>query len=155
MAKYRKCTRCEVNYITDEKEYCDICLAEMKGVQVNADVEDDDLELCPRCHQNYIAEGERLCENCLMEQNKLKAIAASEYEWNDDDPTEIDVVEEDDIFIPDEVSLDAIGDEEWSTEDDALSDDPKSVDDIFIDDLDLDLDDDIIDDDIDIDDSEM
>ena len=31
MAKYKKCPRCELNYIEEDKDYCDVCLAEMQG----------------------------------------------------------------------------------------------------------------------------
>ena len=31
MVKYKKCPRCELNYIEEDKDYCDVCLAEMQG----------------------------------------------------------------------------------------------------------------------------
>ena len=44
MIKYVKCPRCELNYIDPEKqEYCDVCIAEMKGNKLQfADFDDDD-----------------------------------------------------------------------------------------------------------------
>ena len=30
MSKYKKCPRCEVNYILNDEEYCEICQLEMK-----------------------------------------------------------------------------------------------------------------------------
>ena len=58
MIKYIKCPRCELNYIDPEKqEYCDVCIAEMKGNKLQfADIDDDDYdenaektEICPVC----------------------------------------------------------------------------------------------------------
>lgn len=30
--KYKKCPRCELNYITCNEEYCDICKEELAGI---------------------------------------------------------------------------------------------------------------------------
>ena len=45
MIKYIKCPRCELNYIDSEKqEYCDVCLAEMKGNKLQfADLDEDEI----------------------------------------------------------------------------------------------------------------
>ena len=69
MPKFKKCPRCEINYIPEDKEYCPICEAEMRGVVDTVPDDDEDLEegLCPRCHTNYVAEGEKYCEQCLKE----------------------------------------------------------------------------------------
>ena len=39
MAKYKKCPRCELNYIEEDKDYCDVCLAEMQGGKLKAKAE--------------------------------------------------------------------------------------------------------------------
>ena len=46
MVKYVKCPRCELNYIDSEKqEYCDVCIAEMKGSKLQfADLDVEDYE---------------------------------------------------------------------------------------------------------------
>ena len=59
MAKYKKCPRCELNYIHKDQEYCDVCKAELKkGPQLIFAVDEDDetetMVLCPICHHNYI-----------------------------------------------------------------------------------------------------
>ena len=58
---YIKCPRCELNYIKEGEDYCDVCKAELKlGPQLlfAGDDEDDEFneerELCPVCKQNYI-----------------------------------------------------------------------------------------------------
>jgi len=55
MAKYRKCPRCEVNYILEEEEMCSVCIAELEGI-IDKDLEE---ELCPRCEKNYVVPGEK------------------------------------------------------------------------------------------------
>lgn len=75
MVKYIKCPRCELNYIDEEtQEYCDVCIAEIKGNKLAfADLDDEELEdeleleqmeLCPICGVNYIHYGEKACEEC-------------------------------------------------------------------------------------------
>ena len=80
MAKYKKCPRCELNYIEEDKEYCDVCLAEMQGGKLKfADLDDDEdlekTELCPVCGENYMHPGEKMCDECKKN---------SEYEEEDD-----------------------------------------------------------------------
>ena len=70
MPKYVLCPRCELNYILEEQEYCDVCKAQLKkGPQLlfAVDDEEDDqdlMELCPKCHQNYLKPGQTLCRQC-------------------------------------------------------------------------------------------
>ena len=50
MAKYTLCPRCELNYILEGEEYCDVCKAELKiGPQLMFSVDGDVKEqiLCP------------------------------------------------------------------------------------------------------------
>ncbi len=80
MVKYIKCPRCELNYIDSEKqEYCDVCIAEMKGKKLQfADLDEEDFEeldaeldsdeLCPVCGVNRIRPGEKMCESCKQQQ---------------------------------------------------------------------------------------
>ncbi|MBD5632125.1 MAG: hypothetical protein HDP34_02705 [Clostridia bacterium] len=80
MVKYVKCPRCELNYIDSEKqEYCDVCIAEMKGNKLQfADLDVDDYEeldaeiveeeLCPICGVNHIRAGEKMCDSCKQQQ---------------------------------------------------------------------------------------
>lgn len=81
MAKYKKCPRCELNYIEEDKDYCDVCLAEMQGGKLkfaDLDEEDDEIEkteLCPVCGENYMRLGEKMCDECKKN---------AEYEEEDD-----------------------------------------------------------------------
>ena len=67
-----KCPRCELNYIREGEEYCEVCKAELrKGPELIFAIDDEDVEetmdLCPRCHHNYIKDGESMCEECRKE----------------------------------------------------------------------------------------
>ncbi|MDR3185690.1 MAG: hypothetical protein LBU04_02600 [Christensenellaceae bacterium] len=148
MAKFKKCPRCDINYIISDQEYCDICIAEMNGISLNIE-DDDESELCPRCKQNFIAEGEKLCENCLAEQEKTKSPAVREFDWPDEEPVIDTETEEEteDIFIPDEVSLEVLVEEEEWDDDDVSLKETINPEDAFPDELpDIEVDSDIDDD---------
>lgn len=95
MVKYIKCPRCDLNYIDSEKqEYCDVCIAEIKGNRLQfADLDDEELEeidaefeteeLCPVCGTNHLRSGEKVCESCRQLQ-----------EYEDDDDVDIEKDEE-------------------------------------------------------------
>ena len=65
MGKYIKCPRCELNWIKEEEEYCDVCKAElgMEGFSLLEDDEEDEM-ICPYCHINYLENGEKMCAEC-------------------------------------------------------------------------------------------
>lgn len=85
MAKYKKCPRCELNYILEAEEYCSVCLDELKGVIVNdLELEEEYSKLCPRCGVNYIADDQEYCEVCRAEVEELHAIHdAEDAPWAD------------------------------------------------------------------------
>lgn len=162
MVRYIKCPRCELNYINaDEQEYCDVCVAEMKGSKLKfADLDEleeveeaETDEVCPICGINAIRPGEKMCENCRLQQ---------EYEEEEDvdidkDEAWKDYLEEDDervseepaiqLDLPDEDDFDDDFDDEEEEDDEydgePLDDDP--LDDF--DDIDGDFDDDFDDED--------
>ncbi len=110
---YKKCPRCDLNYIPAEEDLCGVCKAELKLAPeiYSDDGLDDDLVLCPACKQSYISVEEDLCEQCL-EKYKYEAVSVldeDEEDWRaflDDDKES--KVTEDGV----EVSLDEIADEE-------------------------------------------
>lgn len=86
MAKYVKCPRCDLNYILEGEQYCDVCKAELKlGPQLMyADDEDKAEEkLCPKCKQVYIFIDEDMCENC-RELNSYDDIEPETDDENDE-----------------------------------------------------------------------
>ena len=61
MANYKKCPRCDINWILDDENYCDICKAELNigpKIDFDMDYDDSDEKLCPICKRNYIEEGD-------------------------------------------------------------------------------------------------
>jgi len=62
---YIKCPRCELNYIPKGETLCDVCKAELKLIQGNPLIPDEEDEiLCPVCKQNYISIDEDMCYKC-------------------------------------------------------------------------------------------
>ena len=68
MLNYILCPRCELNYILENEEYCDVCKADLKlGPKLMFTVQDDEEEkvLCPICKTRYIESEEyTACEYC-------------------------------------------------------------------------------------------
>lgn len=160
MNKYIKCPRCELNFIIEGKqEYCDVCIAEMKGNKlVFADLEDEELEaelenesmeLCPVCGINNMRFGESMCEACKKQSEYEEDIVEDDEqdeEWKsylteDTEDLSLDeeelaeelaevgeeeeeyAEEEDDFFDEDIDSLDELGDDEDDDDDDEDDDD--------------------------------
>ncbi len=118
MPIYRKCPRCELNYILHEKDYCDVCLLELKGVDIHAaDVDDS---LCPGCHEIYLEPGEVMCSACALKARGAKAKAE---------------VEEDEVE-PGSRLANMTEEEDWDADADSTFDTPSVIDDTesFVDD---------------------
>lgn len=158
MVKYIKCPRCELNYInSDEQEYCDVCIAEMKGNRLQfADLDDEEVEdidgildsdeVCPVCGINPIRPGEKMCENCRRQQDEYEeeedVDIEKDEEWKnylDEDDSDLTV---DDAELEEELKAELEEDEEEDEmyngeDDDPLSDeDVDSLDDLEDDDFD-------------------
>ena len=132
MVKYIKCPRCELNYIDGEKqEYCDVCIAEIKGNKLQfADLDDevfeqidaelDQEELCSICGVNHVRAGEKICESCKQQQE----YAEEEEVDIDKDEEWKNYLEEDDgdLTVDDEALQEEI-DEEFGEEDEEESED--------------------------------
>lgn len=119
MAKYVLCPRCELNYMLDTEDYCDVCKAELKlGPQLIFALDEDaetGEKLCPVCKRNYISEDENMCEQC-RDDNKYDTVPDDidmdkDEEWRnylDDD--------EKDMPQDDEISFSQLADEEKGDE---------------------------------------
>ena len=139
MAKYVLCPRCELNYMQEGEQYCDVCKAELKlGPQLIFNEDDEEAageKLCPICKRNFISKDEDMCEECRDDHkydNEPDDIdIESDEEWRnylDDD--EKDMPEDDDSVI----SFSQLADEEKSDElfkddDEEDEDEPEYVDD--------------------------
>ena len=108
MAKYKKCERCELNWIPIEEVLCEVCKAEL-GKESKIQLIDEDDEnifnerVCPLCKENYLEEGEDICPACRHEKEKLKEKSEDSWDFEDDD------IVDDDI---EELSLNALQEEE-------------------------------------------
>ena len=164
MIRYIKCPRCDLNYIdADKQEYCDVCIAEMKGSKLQfADLEDDeeaeiDAELaedaiCPVCGVNPIRYGESMCESCMQKQEyeeEEDMDIDKDEEWKnylDEDDTDLSV---EDTELDEELKAEL--EEEDAKEDDEMY---HGEDDDFFESEDVDPLDDLEDDDFDDDDDD-
>ena len=99
-----KCPKCELNYIRDGEEFCDVCKREMKRAQargrhVEDESEDDEVIMCTECGEAPAVRGSDLCAACLKEQKRQVELEnAAELAPDYDDSIEED---EEDI-APDE-----------------------------------------------------
>lgn len=69
-----KCPKCELNYIRDGEEYCEVCRREMKRAQARGrrsdDETDDEVAMCSECGESPAVRGSDLCAACLREQKR-------------------------------------------------------------------------------------
>lgn len=162
MVKYIKCPRCDLNYIDSEKqEYCDVCIAEMKGNRLQfADFDDDELEavdaeleteeICPVCGINPLRAGEKMCESCRQQQayeEDEDVDIDKDEEWKnylDEDDSDLTVDDEElEEELKAELEAEEDEDELYNSDDDFFeSEDVDSLDDLEDDEFDDDDDDD-------------
>ena len=70
-----KCPKCELNYIREGEDYCEVCKREMKraqarGRQTEEENEDDEVILCSECGEAPAVRGGELCISCLKEKKR-------------------------------------------------------------------------------------
>lgn len=160
--KYILCPRCELNYITEDEKYCNVCKAELgiidKSILIPEDDESEE-KLCPICHVNYIEGDEEMCFLCRKEHAEKDEEIGEE---NDDSWMDY-MDEEDEVASPEEleISLELAAEEEDEEEEDDTYHGPdefdygsKKSDDDFDDDFDEDFDEDDEDDEDDDDDDD-
>ncbi|MBR2974284.1 MAG: hypothetical protein IKC47_00875 [Clostridia bacterium] len=139
MAKYKKCPRCELNYILSEEEMCEVCKAEL-GLESKLTLlgdlmdEEEQLKLCPVCKAAYIGMDETMCDICLANAEQDEIDEENDDEWRnylDDDPDDLD-----DLDVGEDFGEDADFDDEEEEEmfDDEDFDDEDDFDDIDFDD---------------------
>ena len=64
--KYKKCPRCELNYILVDEELCQVCKTELK---LAPSEDEDDMELCTLCGKNLITVDQVMCDECAKRRN--------------------------------------------------------------------------------------
>ena len=60
---YRKCPKCELNYIKDDQKLCDVCSRKYKP----SEEESQEIEMCSECGENPALKGKELCAACYKE----------------------------------------------------------------------------------------
>lgn len=97
MGKFKKCPRCDLNWIAMDEELCEVCKAEMGKASSISLLEEDDEELdmderiCPICKINYLEPDEDICQSCRAEQAEKNAEKMEDDGWQqfvDDDEDE-------------------------------------------------------------------
>lgn len=137
MAKYKKCPRCELNWIPVEEDLCEVCKAELGKASSISLIEDDDESaygeerICPVCKVNYLSDDEDICSVCKLAEMNKKAEKSE-----DDDEGWKEFVEDDTESLADdeneEISLSILQEEEDRDEDEEeeenFSDEPDDFD---------------------------
>ncbi len=79
MPKYKKCPRCELNYILETEDYCPVCKDELKGIVTNdLELEEEYTKICPRCGVNLVSDDAEYCETCRAEMAEIASIHDAE-----------------------------------------------------------------------------
>ena len=61
---YKKCPKCELNYIRDDQKLCDICSRKYKSFD---EEEQQETIMCSECGENPALKGKDLCAACYKE----------------------------------------------------------------------------------------
>ena len=145
--KYIKCPRCELNYILEGEDYCNVCKNEMKHHSESDYDEElldfDDMDLCPVCGQNYIKEDQSMCDECKKKRNGENGESVN---FDDDDMSspvsDIDSDDDDDEYNSGFSEVDENGEEIDPFKETSLLDDDTPLD--FATEEDDELDDEIV-----------
>ena len=100
-----KCPKCELNYIREGEDFCEVCKREMKRAQAHnrhseEESDQDEVILCSECGEAPAVRGGELCIACLKEKKRQV-----ELENASAVPTDEEFDDED--LLEDEIDLDA------------------------------------------------
>ena len=123
---YKRCPRCEMNWIPEEEELCEVCKAELGIKSTITLLEDDDekalgAKLCPICGINYIDENEDMCESCRADRSSK---SGSKRKDTNEAKQYISDYQDDNDYNPDDINADS--DEEDSDDELAEFEDENS-----------------------------
>jgi hypothetical protein len=95
-----KCPKCELNYIREGEEFCEVCTREMKRVQARIRQTDEDGEeteviMCSECGEQPAARGGELCLSCLKEKKRQVVLENATVLPTDDEFDDEDLLEDD------------------------------------------------------------
>ncbi|MDL2258204.1 hypothetical protein LJC42_03470 [Eubacteriales bacterium OttesenSCG-928-K08] len=66
-----KCPRCELNYIKEGEQFCNICRRSMNLKQVR---EEPEQNLCADCGENPAMKGKELCAYCFTDKKRREKL---------------------------------------------------------------------------------
>ena len=78
--KYKKCPRCELNYILADQELCQVCLTELK---LAPSEDEEDMELCTICGKNLVTVDQVMCDECAKKRSIDDVVDEGEEEADD------------------------------------------------------------------------
>ena len=70
-----KCPKCELNYIREGEDFCEVCKRELKRAQARGhhaeeESDEDEIIMCTECGEAPAVRGGELCASCLREQKR-------------------------------------------------------------------------------------
>lgn len=68
--KYKRCPRCELNYILESEQLCHVCKDELAGKKSIFDDESLMEFICPYCEKNPIDIDDIMCSECRAKRSK-------------------------------------------------------------------------------------
>ena len=101
-----KCPKCELNYIRDGEDFCEVCKRELKRAQARGrhaeeESEEDEIIMCTECGEAPAVRGSELCAACLREQ-KRQVELENAAEVSDDFPEVDEELEEEEPVTEEE-----------------------------------------------------
>lgn len=69
---YKKCPKCELNYIRDDQKLCDICSRKYKSFDED---EQHEIIMCSECGEHPAMKGKDLCAACYKESLRQESYA--------------------------------------------------------------------------------
>ena len=95
-----KCPKCELNYIREGEDYCEVCKREMKraqarGRQTEEENEDDEVILCSECGEAPAVRGGDLCISCFKEKKRQVVLENAASVPTDDEFDDEELLESD------------------------------------------------------------
>ncbi len=95
-----KCPKCELNYVRDGEEYCEVCKRELKRTQARGrhtddDADDDEVVMCSECGEVPAVRGGDLCPSCLKEKKRQVELENASEVSGDNAFEDEDMLEED------------------------------------------------------------
>ncbi len=96
----RKCPKCELNYIREGEDFCEVCKREMKRAQAHIrhaeeESDEDEIVMCSECGEHPAARGGELCLACLKEKKRQVELENATALPTDDEFSDEDLLDED------------------------------------------------------------